>query len=459
MAQRRHHDGIPFSRRRLLGGALAAGALTAAPRFTRAAQETDWLHAADIGQMPETAIRYWFYETPERVELGKQQVERFQQLFPNIRIAGREAPAAVDNEQLLAFIRAGTNSHVHQSVNTEDTWYIRHELLQPLEELPGFQEVWDRLGPQFNYTWRDGHVYSLSWYQAPMAMFYNRKMVVDAGLDPEQPPLTYSDYLGWAKALTKEGQWFMGITIGEEWWWYQFIFYPYYIAATGSNQLHSEDGTRAVFNTPQGLAPYELFAEIFGNGYSARGPFEGNPFAAGIVAAALGGDNVLNAIQDSAADDFEYIVGPVPKPDDATHEGNPTYVFVRNFALMREQAEEGEASARTDRAAWEFMKFLLSPEQMAADFAISGAFPPAKDLTTNPIYADALDAYGPQGRWIADYAQEGFIYDMNTPYESESMAILQESWVKVAQGQASPEDALNEAEQRVNELLANPPSD
>jgi hypothetical protein len=44
-------------------------------------------------------------------------------------------------------------------------------------------------------------------------------------------------------------------------------------------------------------------------------------------------------------------------------------------------------------------------------------------------------------------------------YESESMAILQETWVKMALGEATPQETLAEAEQRVNELLANPPAD
>ncbi|MGH2616940.1 MAG: hypothetical protein ACRDJC_17035, partial [Thermomicrobiales bacterium] len=135
-----------LSRRHVLGGALAAGALAGAPGFVRA-QDEDWLHAEDVSTLPPTSIRYWFYESPERVAIGENQVEEFQALYPNITVEARTAPPAVDNEQLLAFIRSGTNSHVHQTVNNEDTWYIRHELLQPLEELPGFQEVWDRLEP------------------------------------------------------------------------------------------------------------------------------------------------------------------------------------------------------------------------------------------------------------------------------------------------------------------------
>ena len=74
------------------------------------------------------------------------------------------------------------------------------------------------------------------------------------------------------------------------------------------------------------------------------------------------------------------------------------------------------------------MKFLLSPEQMAADFAAAGTFPPPRTLLTNPLYTETMDSLGPQARWLADYGQQGFIYDMNTPYEAEAMAILQETW-------------------------------
>ena len=55
--------------------------------------------------------------------------------------------------------------------------------------------------------------------------------------------------------------------------------------------------------------------------------------------------------------------------------------------------------------------------------------------------------------------QRGFIYDMNSPYESEMTAILQQTWAEMALGNITPQDALTEAERRVNDLLANPPAD
>jgi hypothetical protein len=96
---------------------------------------------------------------------------------------------------------------------------------------------------------------------------------------------------------------------------------------------------------------------------------------------------------------------------------------------------------------------------MAADFAATGEFAAAADLLTNPLYTEPLDSLGPQARWVAEFGQQGFIYDMNTPYESEITAILQRTWAEMALGNIPPQDALSQSEQQVNDLLANPPAD
>ena len=190
---------------------------------------------------------------------------------------------------LVAFIKAGTNSHVHQSVNMEDTWYFSRDLLLPLQDLPGFDEVMDRMNPNLNYVWKDGNVYSISWYSGPRVMFYNGQRVREAGLDPENPPETYSEFLEWAEALTDDTHWFINLWSQEEWWRWQFMGYPFYIAATGTNQLVSEDGTKAIFNTPEALQSYELIDTLFAEGYNLTEAMEGNPFLSGQVAATLGG--------------------------------------------------------------------------------------------------------------------------------------------------------------------------
>ncbi|MCE7982823.1 MAG: extracellular solute-binding protein [Caldilinea sp. CFX5] len=455
-----------LSRRHFMAGttiisasALLAACVPAAPGGQPAAgdapasSEAAWLTEPDVAKLPQTTLRYWYFETPERIELGKQQEAAFEAMHPNIQIEGSTAPDAVDNEMLVAFIKAGTNSHVHQSVNMEDTWYFSRDLLLPLQDLPGFQEVMDKMNPKLNYTWKDGNVYSISWYSGPRVMFYNGQRVREAGLDPEKLPETYSQYLEWAKALTDDTHWFTNLWTQEEWWRWQFQAYAFYIAATGTNQLVSEDGAKAIFNTPEALQSYELIHTLFAEKYNLTETLEGNPFLSGQVAATLSGAGLMGTVKREAPEGFELLVGPIPKPDDSTVEGFPTYNFVRNFAIMREQALEGGAADQVNRAAWEFMKYLLSDEQLAADFAITGDLPPTKDVLTNPLFTQVLQGL-PAGEKYATFAENSYIYDMNTTLGSEIMGVLTKSYVDMIFDAKTPDQALADAETEVNDLLA-----
>ncbi len=163
---------------------------------------TDWITAEDISNMPETTIRYWYYETPERIELGQQQVEEFMNLHPNIKVSGSVAPDNTDNEMLMTYIQSRTNSNIHQSLNIEDLWYVNNGLLYPLNNFPDFEEQMARMDPDLNYTWVDGNTYSISWYTSPNVMFYNKKMMEEIKWDPANPPRTYSEYYDFAQKVT-----------------------------------------------------------------------------------------------------------------------------------------------------------------------------------------------------------------------------------------------------------------
>ena len=65
----------------------------------------NWLDLEDASELPDgTTIRYWYFETPERLKLGKAQEVQFEAMFLNITVEGSTAPDAVDNEMLVAFI-------------------------------------------------------------------------------------------------------------------------------------------------------------------------------------------------------------------------------------------------------------------------------------------------------------------------------------------------------------------
>ena len=99
------------------------------------------------------------------------------------------------------------------------------------------------------------------------------------------------------------------------------------------------------------------------------------------------------------------------------------------------------------------MKYLLSDEQLAADFEVTGSLPPTKDLLTNPLFTEILEGL-PAGMEYAQFAENSYIYDMNTTLGSEIMGIMTKSYVDSIFDAKTPEEALAAAEEEVNALLA-----
>ncbi|RPI31292.1 MAG: extracellular solute-binding protein [Chloroflexota bacterium] len=418
----------------------------------------DWLHAEDISAMPSTAIRYWFYESPERTELGQKQVEEFQKLFPNIKVLGRQAPRWTDNQALLAYIKAGTSSHIQQSMNNEDLWYIAHGVPLAADEMPGFQAVYDSITPKMNYQW-EGKTWSLPWYYAGQAISYNKKLVEAAGLDPKNPPKTYSEFMGWAEALTIPGkQWFAAPTQGEEWWWWEFVLNPFYIAATGTADLLDKETKKPIFNNDGYAKVLQMWQDLFTKGYATYETFQTSPFLGGQVACDL--PAFLGNHQGYRRDgppDFEYFVGPIPKPDDSTVPGNKTFMQVRNLMLIKEIQKTGEEADRIMRASWEFERYLLSPAQAAADFEVSGEPPSQADFLTNPLYTNKAAELGPEFQWHAKYVlEEGMIGDLTSVKAVEYMDFQQKLYLNIIRSKMTPAEGLKWAEEETIKMLAQP---
>lgn len=417
----------------------------------------NWITAEDISQMPETSIRYWFYETPERIELGKKQIEEFSKLYPNIIVEGSTAPDNTDNEMLLAYIKTQTHSNIHQSVNIEDMWYVDHELLYPLNNFPDFQEFYARFNPALNYTHPDGNVYSISWYSGNYVMFYNKAYLEEIGWDVNNLPKTYSEYYAFAEAVTskEKNRYAISPWVYEEWWRWQFVVYPLYIAAKGDSDIFAEDGQSVCFNNEAAAHAHGFFKTLFDNGWALGDTADIDPLVSGVAASTISSSELTTNIKNNAAEDFEYVIGPMPIPDDVEAGEFNTYAFVRNFCLFNElYAKDEDEFQRKMRASWEFMKFLLSDEQCAADFEAAGTFPCVEDFANNEIYADSIAAFGDKFNDFYQYLSVATIGDTGNSMVCEVMQPLQDAYLQIVLNGADVAESLAVAEAEANRIIA-----
>jgi multiple sugar transport system substrate-binding protein len=263
--------------------------------------------------------------------------------------------------------------------------YTRAHGLVALDRLPGFDSIASlRAVPDLLETFRspDGHYYQLPWKTNPILMFYNKRLLSEAGV--LSVPRTYGEYLAAGKKVSRDhdgdGQidtWMGERDIRPIWWQRLFDFYPFYVAASGGQTLFrngavslDERAASDVFEFFRACYDLLLFPRTFFQG--------GDPFLLEKKATHFSGPWEVATIK-KFAPAMEYGVAPLPVPD--TGAGTAyTYGDFKCIAIF--------STTRFPAEAWEFVRFLLRAEHDLMLASLCDQIPVRTDLLTNPIFAE-----------------------------------------------------------------------
>ncbi|RXJ02184.1 sugar ABC transporter substrate-binding protein [Anaerobacillus alkaliphilus] len=160
-----------------------------------------------------------------------------------------------------------------------------------------FEGVW-------NSNKFDGKTFGIPWYLSSQVTMYNTKMFEEAGLDPEKAPKTFDELAEVAKAIKENTG--------------KFAFFP---ALDGSHflealvmkgvELTNADQTKAMFNTPDGIAAFQYYVDLYTNALIPREVLtEGHGkavdmYQAGQIAILASGPQFLNIVAENAPDILE----------------------------------------------------------------------------------------------------------------------------------------------------------
>jgi sn-glycerol 3-phosphate transport system substrate-binding protein len=209
-----------------------------------------------------------------------------------------------------------------------------------------------------NYYTVDGKLYSMPFNSSTPVMIYNKDAFKEAGLDPESPPQTFEEVKAAAEKLTKKDERF-GFSMLTYGWFFEQL-----VATQGGLYVNEENGregdaTEAVFNGEEGLRVFKFLDDMnkagtFGN-YGTNWDDIRAAFQTGKVAMYLDSSaGVANAINSSP---FEVGVAFIPYPEEVERQG----VAIGGASLWMSKG----ISEEKQEAAWEFMKYLQTPESQA----------------------------------------------------------------------------------------------
>lgn len=233
----------------------------------------------------------------------------------------------------------------------------------------------------------DGVQWAMPWNCSSQVMYYNTKIFSDAGLDPSRPPATLDEYYSMSAQLKQKG----GVPYGtalkltasniEDW-----------LAQNGSLLLNHENGrsgraTAAVFGDATGQKIFSFFHEmlstkvaeaVLSTSYDNLLAIGNGSTAMAIdTSAALG--TVLVLLKAGKYSSVKLGVAPLPGlngPGDGIPYGGAGLYIVKH------------ATPEQQDGAWEFIKFLLTPDAMATWSVGSGYIP----ITKSAVRAGALRA-------------------------------------------------------------------
>jgi multiple sugar transport system substrate-binding protein len=363
-----------LKRRQVLKGTAAAAlAATAAPPAR--------------AQAP-VEIEYWQYTFDGRVRAMDQLIERFQRANPGVRVKHQHFPYAQYRSKVATAIPAGDGPEVVQLFYGWLDDYIRARLLVPLPtDLFDPASVDREFFASVQAMKRDGAYYALPTAVRSLALFWNKRLFRQAGLNQDEPPRTLDAYVEMAKRMTqRDGQGnltVVGSTVApdaqDHHWWREVLLRQF------GGRPYSDDARRVLYNDASGVASMKWYTDLMTQHRVGEIGFlqeQQAAFRAGRAALTIDGSFRIGAFNNTRG--LEFGIAELP-----THNGVKS-----NFASYWVNGISSKASGAKLDAAKRFLAFLTTPEAMTLWLQVVGELPARIATAMQPDHVNHAQ-YGP----------------------------------------------------------------
>lgn len=291
----------------------------------------------------QDVLRFWTFEYDEPVDpFFEQYVEEWNATH-ELQVERQEFPwAQYTGEILTTGIATGEAPDVFFISPGDWRRYAESGLALPLEDYMPDYLMEDLLPAAVDAVTLDGHIYSVPFEMEPVALWYNKEMLEEAGVEV---PTTWDELLAAAEALTTEDRYGILLPMNPD-YFENFIFYPFLWMA-GADVVN-EDFTEAAVNTPEAARALDLWGTLVREGWAAPNSTGNDPtderFGTEQAAMFVSGYWVWGWLTANYPDIVDKIgVAPIPAPDEgdemATVYGGWTVMVYADTEHPEEAAE------------------------------------------------------------------------------------------------------------------------
>ncbi len=278
----------------------------------------------------------------------------------------------------------------------------------------------------------------LPWVMGTRALFYNKALFAQAGLDSTHPPETWDELYAASEAIQKLGHGVhgFGVQAGE-----RYILFKKFMPFAWSNggRILSDDRQSAVFDSPQNRAALEFYLRLRDVGVMDHQDELDRQFKAGKLGLQISGAWLFKSIPRDAPN-LRYGVALVPRPD-LEHGTNASFAGGEVLVSFR--------SAKHPKEALDLARFLVRPDNA---LALASA---AKGVQPATVGADTVAYYREHPEEQTMIRQfETAVPTPNHPAWGEMEAAIEDEVEQALLGRKTPAKALADANQKLAELVA-----
>lgn len=424
-----------------------------------AAEETPEVTDAASGDV--VTVEFWHAMGGELGELVDELVQRFNDSQDEIVVKATFQGSYDDTyNALLAAFEAGTEPNIVQNFDLATQTMIDTERIIPVHTLME-QDDYDAsvfVPAVRDYYSDENGMLALAFNSSTPLIYYNADMFAAAGVEAPAPDWTFSDMIALCdQLLAAENAPQYCFTFGQVGWYFEQM-----LANSGGLYFNENNGrtgraSEVLFNQNVGVEVFTFLTDLIKNDYA---PNLGNTwtdtdstFTTGQAAIMIDSTSDVAIIENS---EFEVGTAFIPHSDSSERNG----VVIGGAALWLLDTGTAEEQA----AAWEFMKFMVEPEQQITWHTGTGYFPVRTDLMDNPElqqfweenpnFRTAIEQLNTTNTTLANGETNYPVLGGRAGPFPAIRQIIIETYSRVLDDGLTPQEALDEAAAKANLELA-----
>ena len=304
------------------------------------------------GAAQPVSIKLWHMEQPpHRVERIQQLINEFNAAHPGIVVSQEPQNWGEIYTKAPAAVAAGNAPELLFAI--PDFTPILKDLgkVQPMEDFVAEMDALYTFYPTAvePYTY-DGHTWAVPLYNMAHSLWYRPSVFAEAGIEP---PQTWEEWEAAAAALTKNGQYGIGLPANKHLYTDQVV-YDFMVNA-GADEIYNSDGTLR-FNNPQTVEAYDFYSRMY-----RFSPPDSPNWTWGEAEACFANRTCAMILQftvittyDTQAEGDPGDLGVLAIPHSSNVEESGTIAYSNAVMLLTEDPAKQEAAK-------EFLRFLLKP--------------------------------------------------------------------------------------------------